>query len=275
MLGGICISVRCCGESEAEDVREEGPLSMGSGDPGKKETDPQSSELYYARIKSLGSCLLLLSDPANLHTKRIHIKQQEQHWRPYKWWQRWGVLKSEPKHDRKYWWRWWWWIGSDTWWTTKYSKDNFVKRHTQKHCLDKTDVQAATPLLNMSTKGWFEPSFMQSWRTETQHFSSIAWFRSSVTCSHEKDLQSTLSLKSCGLSVTYSDERGLVLLSVFHSCQPLLGVNLSPVFVNLYFPYAGRGLLFFCWWQWHFEFQPACVAVEGRSNVVLKTHAQL
>ena len=79
MLGGICISVRCCGESEAEDVREEGPLSMGSGDPGKKETDPQSSELYYARIKSLGSCLLLLSDPANLHTKRIHIKQQEQH----------------------------------------------------------------------------------------------------------------------------------------------------------------------------------------------------
>ena len=30
-----------------------------------------------------------------------------------------------------------------------------------------------------------------------------------------------------------------------HSCQPLLGVNLSPEFVNLYFPYAGRGLFFF------------------------------
>ena len=30
-----------------------------------------------------------------------------------------------------------------------------------------------------------------------------------------------------------------------HSCQPLLGVNLSPEFVNLYFPYAGWGLLFF------------------------------
>ena len=30
-----------------------------------------------------------------------------------------------------------------------------------------------------------------------------------------------------------------------HSCQPLLGVNLSPEFVNLYFPYAGRGLLLF------------------------------
>ena len=52
-----------------------------------------------------------------------------------------------------------------------------------------------------------------------------------------------------------------------HSCQPLLGVNLSPVFVNLYFPYAGQGLLFFHWWQKHFEFQPARVAVEGRSNV--------
>ena len=36
---------------------------------------------------------------------------------------------------------------------------------------------------------------------------------------------------------------------VAHSCQPLLGVNLSPVFVNLYFPYAGQGLLFFRWWQ--------------------------
>ena len=30
-----------------------------------------------------------------------------------------------------------------------------------------------------------------------------------------------------------------------HSCQRLLGLNLSPEFVNLYFPYAGRGLLFF------------------------------
>ena len=55
------------------------------------------------------------------------------------------------------------------------------------------------------------------------------------------------------------------------SIQPLLVVNLSPVFVNLYFPYAGWGLLssvcepvfplcrpgsfFFRWWQQHFEFQ--------------------
>ena len=43
--------------------------------------------------------------------------------------------------------------------------------------------------------------------------------------------------------------------SNLHNCQPLLGVKRSPVFVNLYFPYAGQGLLFFCWWQQHFEFQ--------------------
>ena len=54
-----------------------------------------------------------------------------------------------------------------------------------------------------------------------------------------------------------------------NSCQPLLGVKLSPEFVNLYFPYAGWGLLFSIWYQQHFEFQSACVAVEGRSNVVL------
>ena len=60
-----------------------------------------------------------------------------------------------------------------------------------------------------------------------------------------------------------------------HSCQPLLGVNLSPESVDLYFPYAGWCLLFFRWWPRHFEFQPARVAVEGRSNVVRNTHAWL
>ena len=39
-------------------------------------------------------------------------------------------------------------------------------------------------------------------------------------------------------------------LLVQHSCQPLLGVNLSPEFVN---PYAGQGIFFFflagTWWQ--------------------------
>ena len=30
-----------------------------------------------------------------------------------------------------------------------------------------------------------------------------------------------------------------------HSCQALLGVYLSPEFVNLYFPYSSQGLLFF------------------------------
>ena len=33
--------------------------------------------------------------------------------------------------------------------------------------------------------------------------------------------------------------------ALLHSCQPLLGVNLSPEYVNLRFPYAGQGLLFF------------------------------
>ena len=60
-----------------------------------------------------------------------------------------------------------------------------------------------------------------------------------------------------------------------HSCQPLLGVNLSPEFLNLYFPYAGQGLLFFCWWQRHFEFRPVRVAVEGRNNVGQNTCARL
>ena len=34
-----------------------------------------------------------------------------------------------------------------------------------------------------------------------------------------------------------------------------IAVNPFWVFVNLYFPYAGQGLLFFCWWQQHSEFQ--------------------
>ena len=72
-----------------------------------------------------------------------------------------------------------------------------------------------------------------------------------------------------GISYMYISPRHI------HSCQPLLGVNLIPEFVNLYFPYAGWGLLFFCWYQQHFEFQLARVAAEGRNNVVLNMHAQL
>ena len=67
-----------------------------------------------------------------------------------------------------------------------------------------------------------------------------------------------------------------VFLQQLHTGQPHLGVNLSPEFVNLYFPYAGRDRLhFFFWWQRHFEFQLARVAVERRSNVVLNMYAQL
>ena len=51
---------------------------------------------------------------------------------------------------------------------------------------------------------------------------------------------------------------------VYHSCQPVLGINLSPVFVNLYFPYAGQVFCFFAGnssilnsirhvWQWEEE----------------------
>ena len=32
----------------------------------------QNSELYYTRIKILGSCLFLQSVPANLHARRLH-----------------------------------------------------------------------------------------------------------------------------------------------------------------------------------------------------------
>ena len=60
-----------------------------------------------------------------------------------------------------------------------------------------------------------------------------------------------------------------------HSCQPLLRVNLSPEFVNLYFPYAGQGLLLFRWWQQRFEFQLVHVAEEGKSSNVQNTHVQL
>ena len=57
----------------------------------------------------------------------------------------------------------------------------------------------------------------------------------------------------------------LLLLSMsWHSCQHLMGVNLSPKFVNLYFPYAGRVFCFFAGtssilnsnrhvWQWKEE----------------------
>ena len=42
----------------------------------QRQTDRQNSELYYTRIKILGSCLFLQSVPANLHANRLHIKQQ-------------------------------------------------------------------------------------------------------------------------------------------------------------------------------------------------------
>ena len=35
----------------------------------------ENSELYYSRMKILGSCLFLQSVPANLHASKLHIKQ--------------------------------------------------------------------------------------------------------------------------------------------------------------------------------------------------------
>ena len=35
----------------------------------------QNSELYYTRVKILGSCLFLQFVPANLHANRLHIKR--------------------------------------------------------------------------------------------------------------------------------------------------------------------------------------------------------
>ena len=41
----------------------------------ERERERENSELYYTRIKILGSCLFLQSVPANLHASRLHIKQ--------------------------------------------------------------------------------------------------------------------------------------------------------------------------------------------------------
>ena len=64
-------------------------------------------------------------------------------------------------------------------------------------------------------------------------------------------------------------------LRSFHSCPLLLGVNLSPEFVNCISLMQAAVFCFFRWQQRQFEFQPTRVAVEGRSNVVLNMHAQL
>ena len=42
---------------------------------GQMEKSHENSELYYTRIKILGSCLFLQSVPANIHASRLHIKQ--------------------------------------------------------------------------------------------------------------------------------------------------------------------------------------------------------
>ena len=45
-----------------------------------RETETQrrneNSDIYYTRIKILGSCMFLQAASANLHANRLHIKQQ-------------------------------------------------------------------------------------------------------------------------------------------------------------------------------------------------------
>ena len=53
----------CDGERETETEIER-----------QRERERESSELYYTRIKILGSCLFLQSVPANLHASRLHMK---------------------------------------------------------------------------------------------------------------------------------------------------------------------------------------------------------
>ena len=60
-----------------------------------------------------------------------------------------------------------------------------------------------------------------------------------------------------------------VFIEHLHTCQPHLGVNLCPEFVNLISLMRARVFWVIFWWQGHFELQQSCVAVEGRSNVML------
>ena len=100
-------------------------------------------------------------------------------------------------------------------------------------------------------------------------------------CQTNNNLQPKFSKRQTWLASRHAQRNHATLLTAvflqqLHICQPHLGVNLSPEFVNLYFPYAGWGLLrVFFWWQWHFEFQPERVALEGRSNVMLNMYAWL
>ena len=56
--------------------REGGREGEGDRDRDRdRETERENSELYYSRIKIVGSCLFLQSVPANLHASRLHIKQ--------------------------------------------------------------------------------------------------------------------------------------------------------------------------------------------------------
>ena len=107
-------------------------------------------------------------------------------------------------------------------------------------------------------------------RTEAQHL---------VECHSRHEYASSVLPGACFASTMWSVV--VVWRPVWLLTAQVIAVNLfwesRAGFVNLsVFPYAGRGLLFFRWQQRHFDFQPAHVAVEGISNVVLNMpHARL
>ena len=106
------------------------------------------------------------------------------------------------------------------------------------------------------------------WQRDTDHDHGLPL---SCATPHLSGVQGVSQSRTVGLGGSHVT---ITHMGILQGSTPF-GVNLSPEFINLYFLYTGWGLLFLCWWQQHFEFQPTCVAMEGRSNVVRNTHARL
>ena len=105
------------------------------------------------------------------------------------------------------------------------------------------------------------------WQRDTDHDHGLPL---SCTTPHLSGVQGVSQSRTVGGSHVTITCMGI--LQGSHSCQPLLGGNLSPEFINLSFPYAGRGRLSFRWWQRHFEFQPAHVWQWKEEAMLCKIH---
>ena len=144
-----------------------------------------------------------------------------------------------------------------------------ARAHTNTHTHTHTQSQKrkkfwCTPLLLFWCTNWHLCSTSQNKSKADSVMTSWSQAANLITSTTKKPSATQNTIQYC-----------LKNLCMCHSCQPVLRVNLSPEFVNLYFPYASWVFCFFHLWQQHFEFQPACVAMEGSSNVVRNTHAQL